>query len=229
MAIREDRYSQLHQLTDYLPDIVQNRYLLSPITRDQAKEAIEAPAKAKGNFNSVPFAYTPAAIEQILDHLTTNDTQVETTALQIICNRLERLDIPEIRPENIPNVENIFFEFYNGSIQKLPDEQQEKARIFVENQLIQQGQRISLDELVCKNYLPEEVLNQLVNEQHLLRRVRNSSDRVSYEVSHDIMIAPILEAKRLREITEAQIRVEAERFKKEQEWQAQLVVEQAEK
>ena len=51
-AIREDRYSQLHQLKDYLPDIMHHRYLLAPINRVQASKAIEIPASKIGNYKS---------------------------------------------------------------------------------------------------------------------------------------------------------------------------------
>jgi hypothetical protein len=43
MGIREDRYSLLNQLTDYLPDVMQTRYALTALDKEQAQEAIEKP------------------------------------------------------------------------------------------------------------------------------------------------------------------------------------------
>jgi len=233
MAIRDDRYSLMNQLTDYLPDAMHNRYALQALGKEQAMQAITEPAQQTGNFNSLPFTYTAAALSQIIKYLTKDDTQtVETTQLQILCNRIEKLKLTQITPADIPDFEDIFLDYYYDSLLVVPQTLQRDARRFVENELVRKEQRIALDKLVCLDYLPENVLNDLVNKTHLLRAERNSIGGTSFELSHDTLVKPIMQAKQLRvaqeekaeeerrqaeALREAQEKAEKERIEKDKQ------------
>jgi len=224
MSIREDRYSQMNLLVDYLPDSMHNRYALAPLDKEQARQAIVEPAQKDGDFLSQKFSYKNNALEKILNFLTKENTQgVETTQLQILCNRLENLGLTEITENDIPNFENIFLEFYEENILQFTQNQQLVIRRFVENELIKKGQRISLDSLSCQDFVSEKVLTDLVN-THLLRAERNNTGGISYELSHDTLVNPILIAKHKRESEE--LRQEEEQKQAEELQQAK---EKAEK
>jgi hypothetical protein len=224
MAIREDRYSQMNLLTDYLPDSMHNRYALAPLDKSQARQTITEPAQKEGDFVSQKFDYQPDALEKILDYLTKGNTQgVETTQLQILCNRLENLNLDKISVQDIPNFEDIFLQFYEESMSQIADHERMGTRRFVEDELIKKGQRISLDALVCHDFISEQLLAKLVN-THLLRAERNNTGGISYELSHDTLVAPILQAKTKREAEE--LRLEEEQRQAEELRQAK---EKAEK
>jgi hypothetical protein len=214
-VIREDRYSLMNQLTDYLPYILNNRYRLASLDQNQARQAIVEPAQKEGDFESEKFVYQKPALDKIVKFLTKDYTQeIETTQLQILCNRLENLKLTEITANDIPNFEDIFLQFYEDTITKIENKSEQlKARRFVENELIKQEQRISLDALVCTEFVEQETLKTIVNE-HLLNTQENSIGRISYELAHDTLVTPILQAKRKREKEEEAI--ERERLQKEE-------------
>jgi hypothetical protein len=203
MGIREDRYSLLNQLTDYLPSVMQIRYSLSALDKEQAQEAIEKPAQMVGEFTSQSFTYQKEAIQKIVNYLTANNTQaIETTQLQILCHNLEKKDLPVIGIDNIPEFEDIFLQFYNDTIAKIATQNQAQARKFIENELVKKGQRVSVSDLTCLDSVDKTTLEILVGE-HLLRPEYNvSTQRNNYELSHDTLLAPVLRAKELREIEE---------------------------
>jgi hypothetical protein len=229
MAIREDKYSLLNTLTDYLPDVMHQCFGLAPLSRVQATEAITIPAKQKGDFISEPFNYTSEALEEILNFLTDGGKQsIETTQLQILCDSIEKLAIPTVKPENIPNFDNIFLEFYYDTLMLIPDSDRLRTQRFIENELLRKEQRISLDRLICLESLTEDTLDKLVN-AHLLRAEQNSTGGISYEIAHDTLISPITEAKTLREAKEAQEKAEKDRIEEERRLKEQAEADRIEK
>ena len=238
MGIREDRYSLLNQLIDYLPDVMQTRYSLSALDKEQAQEAIEKPAQMQGDFVSKPFSYEKEALQKILNYLTAENTQtIETTQLQILCHNLEKKNLPTIGIDNIPEFEDIFLQFYNDTIAKVATENQEKTRKFVENELVKKGQRISVPDLTCLDKVDKATLDILVTE-HLLRPEYNvSTQRNNYELSHDTLLVPVLRAKELREVEEkkqaefeaAQKAQKVEEQRKEAERQIEIQKAEAER
>jgi hypothetical protein len=223
-AIREDRYSHLNQLADYLPDLLHTRFQLGPLTRAQAEVAISRPASLLGPYATAPFHFEPQALSSMLDYLTKGQEQaVETTQLQILCSRLEQLQQPEIRQEDIPAFEDIFLEFYYDCIQALPKEARDEAQGFIEDRLLIAGQRVALDRLACLEYLNADILDRLLRDWHLLRAEQNSIGGSSLEISHDTLVAPIMRARTSRQ---ARL-VEAARLAEEVRLREKLKQEQA--
>lgn len=225
-AIRSDRLSKLNILSDKLPDIQKTFYELKPLDNKQVEQAITKPAinTQSGDYDTKPFDFEPQAIDEIIKVLSKDGNKsIETTQLQIVCQKIEDIaqnsykeqlndDIVRIKNADLPEFSDIFLNFYNDSIDKTCQNEAEKskARIFVEDQLIRTGQRISLDEIICVDYLDKQILKKLVN-THLLRAERNSIDGFSYELSHDTLIDPILISRKKR--------IEAERARQEKERQ----------
>jgi hypothetical protein len=214
--IRSDRLSELNRLRDRIPDIQKSYYELFSLDKNQARDAIVNPALKEGDFESPKFDFEEDALEKILKYLTNNYTQdVETTQLQIICQRIEAnrtsLAQGKVKASDIPNFKNIFFDFYHDAISVVSQNERENARKLVEDELIRNQQRISLDGRICADYLPELELQKLVN-THLLRAERNTVGGFSYELSHDTLIEPIYEAAQNRRQKEEEERAEAEHF-----------------
>lgn len=216
-AIREDRYSELNRLADYLPDLLHNRFQLAPLTRAHAEEGIVRPAALLGNFISDPFVYEPDALTKILDFLTSNGQQaVETTQLQILCSHVERQCKSKVTIADVPEFDNIFLQFYLDSIACILPDFQQQTRVFIEEYMVIDGQRIAYHERACLEYVPREALEILLKERHLLRTERSSTGGVSYEISHDTMLGPILIAKGRREEDERAKQEKTERLEKAQ-------------
>ena len=214
-AIRSDRLSLLNLLADKIPDIQETFYELKPLDEEQAKMAIVQPATNKSDFQTKPFELNRAAIEKIMSTLTKNGKEnVESTQLQIVCQRIEDIaqqkyahtlnnETVTVAENDLPEFKDIFRSFYNDTVNAVTNIENERimVRKFIEDQLIRNRQRISLDEIICTDFITKNILQQLVG-QHLLRAERNTTGGFSYELSHDTLIEPIQEAaeeRRLRE------------------------------
>ncbi len=224
-AIRSDKMSQMNELTDYLPTILKNFYELQPLDRERAKDAIINPAKTIGEFLSDPFKYEHKLLDKILDYLTEKDTKpIETFQLQIICARAEIISIrkkkknPEIEVsivnhEELKDLKNIFAQHYSETINTIAQtDQQIAARKLLEDKLIVDDNRVSLPEvlLLKEEGIDSEIINHLVNSR-ILRAEPNSLGGLSYELSHDTLVEPILAARKIRVEKEEADLAEAER------------------
>ncbi len=225
-VVREDRLSLLDNLRDYLPTILHKRYCLQALNREQAIEAITAPALLPGkDFASPPFQYAKETLNSILTGLTHTEAtgsraRIEAFQLQILCQYIEGEVIRKsitaadkasgiiVQPADLPDITRIYEEYYIRRISQLPPESQDAARQVVEQGLLLEdpitgeGRRLSLDaDLIVHQYrsagVTHALLEQLEN-TFLLRREANTLGGFNYEVSHDTLIAPILKTKRAR-------------------------------
>jgi len=222
-AIRSDRLSLLNNLSDKITDIQITFYEINPLDARQARDAIVKPALDPDiAFETRPFEFDKKAVDKIINELTEDSTHnLETTQLQIVCQRLEDIALQkqteaatnktvQIKIKDLPEFKNIFLNFYNYSISKIPVEQRDAAKRLIEDELIRNRQRLSLDENICKDYVKEETLKILVN-THLLRAEQNTFQRFSYELSHDTLVEPILESQKKYKEEQAAIKAEEER------------------
>ncbi len=229
-AMRSDRLSELNALADKITDIQKVFYELQPLNKEQAKQAIINPAKQEGDFESQPFTYEKTALEKIINALA-GKGKIETTQLQIVCQRIEENIIAKMLPSSvgqgsilnveesdIPDFKDIFLDFYNSAVSKVKTDDINSVRKFIEDQLIIEGRRISLDEFVCQRYIKNETLKTLV-ETRLLRAERNSVEGFSYELSHDTLVPPIKEIADKRRDEE-----EKERLRSKQRRQIRIIV-----
>jgi len=219
-SIRSDRMSLLNRLKPYIPTILRNCYELKPLDTAQAIEAITEPAQKDGSFVSPKFTYTPNAINRIINYLSSNnEKEIEPFQLQVICKHLEENIIisgkqTTVTENHLLDIEQISKNFYENTISKFNSTEQTQIRLFIENQLIQQERRISLDEVICTKSVPKQILSTLVD-LRLLRSEPNSVGGYSYELSHDTLIAPVLAAKKIREEEDERLKAEREKAEKE--------------
>ena len=228
VSIRSDRLSLLNTLADYLPDIQKNYYELKPFDRDSAIESIVKPAMDKiDRYLSPSFVYTDDCINKILDYLTqSGQKNIETFQLQTVCQYAENLAIENkltysekekslvVEPELLGDLQNIFRTQYDKLITNIePAPKQLAARLLIENKLIIDGNRVSLPDMVVlkEKEIDKNLIAYLHDTHHILRSEPNTTGGISYEISHDTLVAPILKAKNEREEKEELARLEAER------------------
>lgn len=229
IAIRTDKFNLLDKFSAFLPEVLVNAQLLEPFTKNQAKMAIQNPAKIEGKFDSPAFSFEKAAIDKVVDFLSSESNgQVEGFQLQIICRNIEeniikfdegkenkeaRMSIKKLKAKkgspqySIENVEadfgDILRRYYDEQIATLESKEQKQARELIEDQLIADDRRVSLDQAIIQNFVSEELLVKLVDTR-LIRREPNNLGGFSYEISHDTLLAPVMEARGERRKKEQQ-------------------------
>ncbi len=223
-AIRTDKMALLDRIKDQLKGIGDKYLELLPLNQQDARQAIEGPAQAEGSYQSARFSFGEGAVDRILNFLGQGGKKpLETTQLQIICARIEEVGRATVRVEDLPDFTNVFREFYEEAISRLSQAEQPQASALVEDELIRNGQRISLDQQICLESISQASLDLLVNAR-LLRREPNSVGGLSYELSHDTLIDPILLVAEERRQQQAQ---EEERRKREEARQEEQRQQQA--
>ncbi|MFZ2898500.1 MAG: WD40 repeat domain-containing protein [Saprospiraceae bacterium] len=226
-AIRSDRLSLLDELTPYLPKILGRLYRLDALSAEAAEEAILNPAYQKGDeFASPRFDYNDQALDYMLDYLTKGRKEnIESFQLQILCQYIEselviEKKLSEVKKEDIGDLDAIYRSYYERQIKRLPNPADiAAARRLIEEGLIEEKdqRRLSLHESQIEQFygISKELLDQLV-ETRLLRPEPHYKGGYLYELSHDSIVAPILQAKRERVVIEQQKEAEEEQRKMEQ-------------
>lgn len=222
LTIRSDRMHLLQQMDDYLPNVLKNCVELGALTAEAATEAIVEPAALRGKgdetFYCPPFQYEQRALDKILDFLTDNGSdKIENTQLQIVCHSIEQKVAQQsainvlgadgkqpqiIRADDIGDLGSIIRQYYDDRIAGIPDaEQQQAARMLIEEGLIfeEEERRLSLYEgQIHRTYnVSSDTLRLLVN-GHLLRAEPSLQGGYTYELSHDTLVEPVLQAKTRR-------------------------------
>ncbi len=219
ISIRSDRMCFLNRLKIYLPDILNQTYELQPLEISQARAAILRPAEKEGNFASHTFQYEKNTLDEIVNYLSNNGKQkIETFQLQFLCHYAENVVLNSkekqmLVKEDFGDFDTIFERHYNNIIEEISEGHvREAVRTFIEDHLIIEGCRVALPELVItsEHNISVFLLKQLVNTR-ILRSEPNTTGHFSYEISHDTLVSPILEAGRLRREIEKVKRVERER------------------
>ncbi len=222
IAIRESHYGRLQELSKKIPGIFENRFLLDPLDRDNARQAIAEPTNDDKLGDIVAdtscLTYTDAAINRILDFLcpTKKDqnnqtaTVIEPFQLQLLCSRIEvktrkEMAHPDdqkiIQADDLTDkwMNNVLEEFYEDEIRQLPADNRRKVRKLIEKGLIDKsGRRIPVHESTITSdfQIGRDTLKYLTDRRLLRREPRG--DSCLYELSHDTMVKPIRESQKKR-------------------------------
>ncbi len=253
ISIRSDFLYLLDRISAYIPAILRCRYELSALDDENARLAMTEPAAQEGEFASPTFEYTEAAIQNILSTLTaklrtenqvvgteTGKREIEAFQLQLLCSRIEKklLDdlkspFPPAKPIRIApefyggteGIKNMLSDFYNAVLSKIQENRRLRVQKLIEEKLIVNERRIIQEkEFIKKEYiLTDEDLLLLCNERLLREEPRGGA--FYYEVSHDMLVGPILESYRKRAELEEKNRAITEKA----ELEAKAASEQAEK
>ena len=213
-SIRADRMSWMHKITNHIPNILRNSFELKPLNKAQAAEAISMPAELTDTrFKSPPFEYEKETIEMILNYLSIGHLEnIEPFQLQLICQFIEETLVLGqakrlISSKDIGDLKEITHNYYKNIVERFPEEKRLEIRKFIEDGLIfeEENRRVALLEgqITRQFNISVKELTELVN-FHILRAEVNTSNLPVYELSHDALIAPILDFKRERKAYEEQ-------------------------
>lgn len=254
LAIRSDRMSLLDKLTPFVPEILGKRYELKSLKDAEARDAILCPAQdLDRTYQSPTFEYETEAVNAIIEHLKKDVKQeIESFQLQIICHSLEEKVIDKkqlkISQADIGDLEKVFKAHYRTQINRIGTaEEQLIARRLIEEDLIfaEEERRLSLYEgqILRKTGMTEALLRQLEN-THLIRREPSMQGGYSYELSHDTLVKPALEARaerhaeelreaekaehqrRMAEVVQLKSQAEEERRKREEQEQLRKLADE---
>jgi hypothetical protein len=212
----------LDNLSGQIPAILNNRYQLQALNRQQASEAILMPAQSTAHdFASPIFEYSDAALKEMLDNLSNKNGEIESFQLQIVCGSLEEKVIAEKLTEITPahiggakGIQQILNNYYESRITGLgAEEDQLRARKLVEEGLIVDGVRVSLAErIIHKSY---EISPELLKKIEYTRIIKPEDTPLgkAYEVSHDTLVQPILNSYNKRRIEEERLAAAEERVR----------------
>lgn len=218
IGIRSDKLSLLDRLSIHIPNILRNCFELKPLDPEQATEAIVLPASEvrHGPYHTHPFRYSSKAISKILDFLTHGNTRpVEPFLLQIICQHVEamapRTDAgpkPQsdflVEADTLGDLDSVTRLYYANVLRMSDDNghpvfspfERLNIRFLIERNLIETRSqvRVTLDKnLVEKKGVSGNLIDKLVDSR-LIRREPNAVSGLSYELSHDTLVDPILRA-----------------------------------
>ncbi|MDB4921826.1 hypothetical protein [Mucilaginibacter sp.] len=215
IGIRSDRLYLLDELGDVIPIIFNNRFRLDHLDSTKIDEAITKPAGLKGDFLSPPFEIAPEVINEIKkylfeDNAATQMGYIETFQLQIICEFIEHKAM-EVEPaegkivitKNMlsKQVSDIIKEYYENIIKNIDtdsasDVQSLFIRFLIEKKLIdiKTNSRICLDKTsIYPLGINDKLLAKLIDSK-IIRKEINTVSGESFEISHDSLVKPILEA-----------------------------------
>lgn len=220
-ALRSDKLSMMQAFTPYMPGVMRNRYELKPLNRKQAEAAIELPAqKDLGEGYTPPFSFKQPLLQQIVGELGKGSDEIESSQLQMVCNYIENqakenaaagtpvTEVTESIINPAADIQKIRDNFYEDQLLKhIPGSAQRSlAKRVLEDDLVVDGQRASLlaTQLLAKFDGKKELTDALLKAR--LIREENTQRGVTYEVSHDTLVAPIEKSKVRRQMAEAQVR-----------------------
>jgi photosystem II stability/assembly factor-like uncharacterized protein len=222
LSLREDFLGMIEEASDRIPEIMDHRFRVTPLSYEMATRAITGPAAIEDrNIATKAFRLEPEFVTSILDYLTKSTAgahgaagrYVEPFHLQLICQRIEKVAAYRQQLSGGGEVVLSFKDlggdaalaetlesFYLAAIRSLPVRHlRGAARILCEQFLISpEGRRLSVEERELRRQLklPAETLSHLV-ERRLLRTDRRS-DSTYYELSHDALVQPVLASRRMQ-------------------------------
>ena len=210
----------LEDAADRIPQILDHRFRLTPLSVDAAAEAMTGPAGIEDEvFHTKPFRFNPEMVTTVLRFLTEHKTRlatdkaayVEPFHLQLICQKIEAAaekQQPESRSDVVVTMNSIGEEAYftayawgilHGDAQHVLPEARATGDVGPQSVLQKfligpEGRRRSLDEDQIRQQLGlyQETLQQLVNKR--LLRSDSRADVTYYELSHDALVEPIFAA-----------------------------------
>ena len=167
LSLREDYLGFLDDAADRIPDILDHRFRLTPLSIEAATEAMTGPARIDDqSFQTKPFTYDPEAVTAILNYLSQRriksvaekEAYIEPFHLQLICQRIEtiaakqqqesRADLP-ITINSIGGetaLKRTLEEFYAQTLGAFPKSVRQAVHRLCEDLLISpEGRRLSVE------------------------------------------------------------------------------------
>jgi len=205
VGVREDFIAELERMRDVVPHIFTNTVRLLPLSRDNAREAIVAPAAAQ------KFRYSDDALETLLGFLDRTpedgDPGVSPFELQVLCQDIDarhrEKELATIESRNFDGergLRRVMRRHYRLQLRKISWWRRGAAARFCERGLVlRSGQRASpvAEETAIDEYGVRK--QDLITLQDVrLIAAERQRNRTVYELAHDALVEPVLQAKRER-------------------------------
>ncbi|MCI0528025.1 MAG: formylglycine-generating enzyme family protein, partial [Nitrospira sp.] len=195
ISLREDFLAELGEMEVHIPSVFNNRFRLQPLTDEQAKEAIEEPAKLYG------VSYEKGLLDRLLTDL--SQQGVEPLQLQIVCNKLwNKLGSGETvitygMYEQTGGARQILAGYVGEVLVEFDKQTREIARAILKEMVTSRQTRVLQDlpmiqEKLATRFPPEMVtqaLQRLMNRR--LVRSLEKDDTLYYELAHEYLIEKI--------------------------------------
>jgi TM2 domain-containing membrane protein YozV len=219
LSLREEFLGHLEEASDRIPQILDQRFRILPLSLGAATEALVEPARLRsGDFATPAFTFSGRARQLILGYLSRRRTgspanptaAVEPFQLQLICHGVEERmakkkpspnSFLEITAEDLGGRTGLaatLGNFYRRQVATLEGWRTRKRvrRLCEEHLITPQGRRTSMEasEIGRLVHVDSQVLSHLVNRR--LLRSDQRAEAVYYELSHDTLIAPVLASRR---------------------------------
>jgi hypothetical protein len=219
IGIREDFLANLDDLSDRIPEILNERFRLLPMDRQQAQQALVEPTRDEDSaLLTRPFSINGPCRDAVLDFLEQRSDQtarraassIEPFQLQLVCQHIEgiaRTAQAEASGEVVVGLKDIGGErrlrrvlssFYQAQLLALPFFQRRCVRDLCSEYLISpHGRRLRLEESEIERLtgVKPKTLQALV-ESRLLRRDQTTAGDY-FELSHDSLVVPVLNSRRM--------------------------------
>ncbi|MCE5333350.1 MAG: ATP-binding protein, partial [Desulfobacteraceae bacterium] len=199
ICIRAEHFSRLSEFESFLPDIYANKFWVRRMSRDQVYDVINGPCEKFG------VAVEKALTRELVDRFTSGGEDVNLPILQVVLEKLYRMAVTgsQQRPSltmtayvELGRIENILSRMLEEIIKShiYPDFvlQVFKAMVGIEG-----TKRISSKTEILKNAsefgfsLLEEDVDSILAYLIESRTVRQDVDSNLYELSHDVLAAPV--------------------------------------
>lgn len=231
-AIRSDRLFEMDSIRPFISLILRNRFELGPLQAQAAEEAITVPAQLRDGtpFSTPPFRYEPDTLKLMLAELSDKTTGfIEGAQLQMVCNHIEeylKVQLSKGAGETIPRdpqtgdllvgtdiipdqacVQTIINEFYKTQLQLACSGQEDvidQVGKVIEEELIEGEQRVGCPEIRLRNELGDQA--SIIDRLREFRLIRPETSHLglTYELSHDTLIKPVVQARLERQKRDAE-------------------------
>lgn len=212
ISLREEYVGALQELFPQVPNILNERVRLSPMSRKNAELAVVTPAAVKDTqFKTAPYAYQQETLDHLFEFLCGNKGEIEPFQLQVLCRHIESLIQQRRESEEITTVdasylgdskqmELVLRTFYLSAIEKLPaGKVQSSARELCEFGLLSEGGfRESLSaRMINTEYGLDEMQLDMLVDARLIRKEPHLGG-YAYELTHDSLAKPVMQNRPMR-------------------------------
>lgn len=212
VSMRDEYIAQMDPIRRFAPELHDSTYHLKLLAKKQAEEAIQEPAQIFG------YTYQDECFKRIIEQLTKEDKFVEPAHLQLVCDKLwnekgrelagiqgkqtgdgpTSLLIQEEVFESLGETKGILKSFFTDFLEGLDRESGLEILEMLEPLVTASGTRniVERDRLINVPFRDgqkrKELLDLLIN--HTIVRIEPRLGGYFVEITHEFLIAPVLEA-----------------------------------
>ncbi|WP_162996240.1 ATP-binding protein [Mucilaginibacter celer] len=192
-SVRSDRLSQMNVMRDLHPTIFQNCYPLEELKIADAELAITQPARlSMPAFKGAPFRFEKDAINHIIKSIChETEDRIDAASLQIVCRFVEEHIVGDkadftVKVDDLGDMTDIFKKYYENILNRFEGDERQGIQKFIEDDMIDDDRRnaFPVGFITKRLKIKEEALD-LLEQSSLLRKERDASGRLMYEIGHD--------------------------------------------